>query len=362
MYNFFKIVPLISMTLKIPVYNPKTHYLRVADSAYFRFLSNLRHRIRLATDDYWSVIQKAESVDLFMLTPSISSPSGPSSDSQAIPLTFGGIDTFLVDSAQFGLEPLLMNGFEKVYCYLPSLRGEDFDCRHLNQFYHCEAEMVGTMEDLIPIVEGYVRYLLQEMQKHPNLLEHLAVNQVATVERIKKTINSDFFPRVSFDEAVAVLRKNDRSDLVAESVFGRSFKQNAEVELGALLGCRSPFWIYGYDRDTVPFYQKPNPSNQSKVINADLIFPPILEGSFGGEGVGCGQRQNNSQEMRDSLMRQRISSNPYKWYIHLRTLSNYQTTSGFGLGIERFLAWILGRDNIRDTILYPRLKGIKTVP
>ena len=123
-----------------------------------------------------------------------------------------------------------------------------------------------------------------------------------------------------------------------------------------------PIWLTNFDRDRVPFYQKPDPKNPSKTINADLLFPPILKNSFGGEVVGAGQRQNNPNEMYESLKRQNIPSKPYKWYINLRKQKNYKTTSGFGLGIERFIAWILGKNNIRDVILYPRIKNIETYP
>ena len=129
-----------------------------------------------------------------------------------------------------------------------------------------------------------------------------------------------------------------------------------------MLGIYVPIFIKNYYINMVPFYQKPNPENTDKVINADLLFPPLLKGSFGGEIIGCGQRQDNEQEMRESLDRQGISSDPYRWYINLRSLPNYKTTSGFGIGIERFIAWALCRDNIRDVILYPRLKGELSFP
>lgn len=350
------------MGIDSPDYDPKTHYLRIADSDYFRYISKLRHKIRIATDEYWATKQGATSIDLFMLTPSISSPMGPSSDSEAIPVHFGDLDTFLVDSAQFGLEPPLMNGFDKVYCYLPSLRGEDFDNRHLNQFYHCEAEIVGSMDDLIPMIEGYIQHLLQIIQSNWGLLVELAVDTEVSKKAISDSLSVNGFPRISFDDAVILLEENGIGDLVVREEYGRSFSTFAEIELAALLGHKTPFWVHGYDRDTVPFYQKPDPINTEKVINADLIFPPILKDSFGGEGVGCGQRQDSEVEMFDSLKRQGIGSETYEWYIHLRTLPQYQATSGFGIGIERFMAWILGRDNIRDMILYPRLKGVKTLP
>lgn len=350
------------MSLNPPDYDPKTHYLRVADSEYFHYISELRHKIHIATDEYWSSKQNATSIDLFMLTPSISSPMGPSSDSEAIPIHFGGLDTFLVDSAQFGLEPLLLNGFEKVYCYLPSLRGEDFDNRHLNQFYHCEAEINGSLEELIPLIDEYVKHLLKMLLENDKLISLLSANYEVTKKAIYDSLAQQDFPRISFDDAVNLLEDNGKGNLIVYSDSGRSFSTSAEIELAVILDHKAPFWVYGYDRDTVPFYQKPDPKNSERVLNADLIFPPILKNAFGGEGVGCGQRQDSEPEMFTSLKRQGISGEAYEWYIHMRTLPQYKTTSGFGLGIERFMAWILGRDNIRDMILYPRLKGIKTLP
>ncbi|KKS92805.1 MAG: hypothetical protein UV70_C0024G0006 [Parcubacteria group bacterium GW2011_GWA2_43_13] len=111
----------------LPKYDPQTHYLELTRSGYFKALITLRHYIKITSDYYFSVQQEAKNVDLFMLTPSISSPMGPGSDSEAIPIKFGQFKSNLVDSSQFGFEPLLLNDIDKVYCYLPSMRGEDPD-------------------------------------------------------------------------------------------------------------------------------------------------------------------------------------------------------------------------------------------
>ena len=350
------------MKLKPPHYDPKTHYVRVSDSPYFRELTMLRHRVRIATDEYWSRKKHAYSIDLFMLTPSISSPMGPSSDSEGVPIKFGKLRTYLVDSAQFGLEPILMNGIDMAYCYLPSMRGEDPDARHLNQFYHCEAEARCGVDKLMGYVEGYVKALARAVRSYPGVFEKLAVKGDATKEAIAAILKTKKFPRISFDEAVALLEKNGFGTLVGYTKHGRDIKAQGEIVLSRLLGYTVPFWIYGYDRDRVPFYQKPDPRNPEKVLNADLIFPPIFKGAFGGEIVGCGQRQDSRKEMLESIQRQGISADSYGWYMHLRDLPGYKPTSGFGLGIERFLTWIIGQKNIRDLILYPRLKNIKTYP
>lgn len=346
----------------LPPYNPATHYQEITRSGYFRALTTVRHHIKHASDYYFSQECEAKNIDLFMLTPSVSSPMGPGSDSETLPILFGTVSSFLVDSSQFGFEPILLNGFERVYCYLPSMRGENPDKRHLNQFFHCEAEIKGTLDDLVPVIEGYVRSLCQTILSMPNIVDKLSVNPERTKEILSKVLDTESFQKITLDEALDLLIKAGKQELFKETEFGRDISSAGEIEVMRLLGGVTPVWITHYDRDRVAFYQKPDPSNPNKVINADLIFPPIIESSFGGEIVGCGQRQDTVSEMRESLARQRISAEAYEWYIDLRNLPHYSTTSGFGLGIERFIAWAFGRDDIKDVILYPRLKNIKTYP
>ncbi|MEK7130774.1 MAG: amino acid--tRNA ligase-related protein, partial [Patescibacteria group bacterium] len=306
--------------------------------------------------------QNAKNIDLFMMTPSISSPAGQGSDSEAIPIVFGKLDTFLTDSSQFGFEPLLMNGFNKVYCYLPSMRGEDYDNRHLNQFFHCELEIKGGIEELIPIIEQYVKKLSATLLLLNNIIDRISHSPEATKKYLNKILNTNKFPEISFDEAVEILIKNNKDDLVNFTDKGRGISSDGEIELMKILNIKTPIWIKNFDRDRVPFYQKPNPKNSNKVINADLLFPPITNDSLGGEIVGCGERQENAEMTYDSLARQGVSPDSYEWYIDLRKMSNYKTTSGFGLGVERFIAWALGKKDIKDAIIYPRLKNVLTYP
>lgn len=346
----------------LPMYDPKTHYLDLTQSGYFRALTILRHYIKVASDYYFGTIQNAKNIDLFMLTPSISSPMGPGSDSEAIPIKFGKYDSNLVDSSQFGFEPLLLNGLDKVYCYLPSMRGEMPDKRHLNQFFHCEAEIKGDLEQLIPIIEQYIKILAEVLILMPNILERMSLNFEKTMASLSEIIKLNKFPEITFDDAVNALAECENKDLVNFTEFGRDISSDGEIKLAEIFNFNTPFWIRNYDRDRVAFYQEPDKSNPNKVINADLIFPPIIKDSFGGEVIGCGQRQDDYQEMLDSLARQNIKLESYEWYINLRKLPNYKTTSGFGLGIERFITWSLCRDDIKDAILYPRLKDVEIYP
>lgn len=345
-----------------PDYDPLTHYLEVAQSPYFRYLIDFRHIIKALCDGYMSETVGAKSIDLFMLTPSVSSPMGPGSDSEAIPIKFGKLTSYLTDSSQFGFEPIIMNGIEKVYCYLPSMRGEDPDSRHLNQFFHCEAEIRGNLESVMDMAEMYVKYLSAGVVRAPRLMKKLSKNSNLSLQIAQLTAQTEKFKRISFDDACTILQNNGFNEYVNTTPKGRDISSKGELALMKILKLKVPIWITHFDRHRVPFYQKPDPDQPTKVLNADLLFPPIIDGSFGGEILGAGQRQDTTTEIYESLREQGLSSRPYEWYINLRQDERYMMTSGFGLGIERYIAWILGLDNIQNAILYPRLKNVLTTP
>lgn len=345
-------------SLRPSLYNAKSYVNDVVKNKYFAALAIVRHYVKLTSDTYWSDFG-AVNVDLFMLTPSSSSPTGPGSDSEVISIQFGKYQINLTDSSQFGFEPLMFH-LDKAYCYLPSMRGKDPDARHLNQFFHCEAEIVGTLDELLPSVEGYVRALARIFIALTPIIRLISIDFSKTEQALQNIINAKNFNKKTFDEVYTWLQENP--SFHSTSDFGRNITNSGEVAVVRAMGDSLPMWLCNYDRDIVPFYQKPDPQNANSVINADLLFPPLVAGGFGGEIVGSGQRQDDPEEITESLKRQKIDGEPYEWYINLRKQPNYQTTSGFGLGIERFIAWVFGYSDIKDVIHYPRLKNIKTLP
>ena len=249
------------------------------------------------------------------------------------------------------MEPLVLKAFPMVYCYLPSFRGESADARHLNQFYHCEAELRGTLTDCQNVVVGLVRAIIQSVCRAAQVGKFRFDgidfdNLLAYIEQP--------FPSIMLDEAIELLKKTNHEDLIEYRSCGRTLSRQAETILSSLVtNDKAPLWITHFDVDTVPFYQKPDPSNPNKAINADLIFPPIA-GGFGGEVVGSGQRQDKADEIVAAMDRQEIADQTaYRWYCELRNSPDYTTTSGFGLGVERFVAWMLALNNIADAAPYP---------
>jgi aspartyl/asparaginyl-tRNA synthetase len=344
-----------------PHFNSLIYYKDITFSDYFDALVDLRHGLRKTTDHFFEKYS-AKHVDLFMFTESASSPTGPGSDSVPIALTLAGKHYFLTDSAQFGFEPLLLsNKHQMLYSYLPSMRGEDPDERHLNQFYHTECEMKGSIDDVIKLVESYVQHLASFMLETPSV-DAMSLDPERTSAQLRHIVATTTLPQISFTEALDLLRKDGGARSLKQIPEGACITSEGEQRLSALLGFVTPYWIRNFPRDTVPFYQKPIDSDPDFVLNGDLIFPAAIKGAFGGEIIGCGERQSSSKGIRESLARQKVSGDQYEWYLALRDIPGYSTTSGFGLGVERFLAWALCKANIRDVAIYPRLKHERMCP
>jgi len=341
-------------------FNSKKHIDNLISDNYYRNLILLRNTIGMEYDNYFHKLG-APKVDLYLISNSVSSPMALGSDSKPVEFQFDSKNYFLTDSSQFGMEPLLFNSFEMIYCYLPSFRGEEPNKRHLNQFYHCEAEIRGGYDNAMLIAEGLVKHItktiLNGLKQKDFCFDHLK-----NLNHIERVVNNKFL-KITFDDAIKLLENNGYSKLVEYKKFGRVLTNKAENMITKLVGNNTlPVWVTNYDRDSVAFYQKPDPEDDSTVLNADLLVPSFSDGGFGGEILGLGQRQDKANSIIESMKRQNINnSGQYDWYIELRNNNSYQPTSGFGMGIERYISWVLGLTSIVDSSIYPVMKGTETV-
>jgi len=277
---------------------PETHIQNLVSKQYYKDIVLFRDLIQKSCDTYFHSLN-APRVNLYLLSKSVSSPIGLGSDSKPIKFELDKKEYFLSDSSQFGMEPLVINSFEMVYCYLPSFRGEEPDERHLTQFYHCEAELRGDCQKAMSVAENLVKSLINSIVKFAGNQTFLSLR--LSLESLSLIMANDF-PKIIFDEAVSLLEKNGYKDFIRYEKFGRVLSSKAENIITKLVGKnKMPVWVTNYDRDTVAFYQKPDPKNQDKVLNADLLFPPLCRDSFGGEILGLGQRQDNPEGIIESL-------------------------------------------------------------
>jgi asparaginyl-tRNA synthetase len=245
-------------------------------------------------------------------------------------------DLYLTQSAQLHLE-VLISSLEKVYCVAPSFRAEKSrTIRHLAEYWHVEAEQAfATMDDLMRLEEDLVSYVCQKVarqcEKELNKLK-VNVNKLAEVKPP--------FGRITYDEAIERLHKKR-----FKIRWGEDFGFDEERALAKEFG--KPVFVYAYPKEIKAFYCKMYKDNPKLVMSVDLIAPKI------GELATGGSRIDDKEELIERLGEFGLKEEDYDWYIDLR---RYGTTPhiGFGLGVERLLAWMLDLENVMDTIPFPR--------
>lgn len=245
---------------------------------------------------------------------------------------------YLSQSGQLYNEATIMS-FGKVYCYGPTFRAEKSKTRrHLMEFWMIEPEMAYfDWKDNIEIQEEFVTYIVQTVLKNRrNELEILERN-LSKLEIIKPP-----FPKISYDEALEILKKEGK-----DINWGDDFGAGEETIISKSFD--KPVFIHHYPMKCKAFYMKPDPERPDVSLSNDLIAP---EGY--GEIIGGGQRIDNLELLEEKIKEHNLPRDAFKWYLDLR---KYGTVphSGFGLGIERTVAWICKLKHIRETIPFPRL-------
>ncbi|WP_431712635.1 asparagine synthetase A [Serratia marcescens] len=281
-------------------------------------------------------------------TGSISSPMGLGSDSMPVKINLGGVDTYLADSMQFLLEYALRLNDKGVYYLMPTFRGEEQDKRHLNQFYHAESEIIGGLSDVIELASSYVTYLCDYfLENERNLISQFTDD---TSHLIKLSNLKGDIPKVSFQKAVKLLENNPLYVRMHESGF-KQITNEGEKKLIELFD--GPVWLTHFPKLSVPFYQADS-LEDGYSLTADLLMGI-------GETLGAGERNTYADDVVENLKARQVGREEYEWYIRMRELMPLRT-SGFGMGVERFILWLINHDDIRDCQLLPRVHGENILP
>jgi asparaginyl-tRNA synthetase len=280
-----------------------------------------------------------------LIDPPIITPTSCEGASELFEVQYFGDKAYLSQSGQLYMEPAAA-AFGKVYCLAPSFRAEKSKTRrHLTEFWHLEPEVAfmdldGVMELAEDMLVFVVRRILEERPQELGLLGE-------KVEGFDKHLNllgrlDKPFARISYTDAVTVLNKKGM-----KMEWGVKFGADEEAEISRLF--EKPVFVHRYPKASAPFYMKEDPGSPEVVRNFDLLAP---EGY--GEIIGGSQREDDLAKLEAAIVRARLPREPLEWYLDLRRYGTFEH-SGFGIGMERTLAWITGIHHVRETIPYPRL-------
>lgn len=265
--------------------------------------------------------------------------SAPEGTTELFHTEYFGRDAYLSQSGQLYAEAGAL-AFDKVFTFGPTFRAEESKTRrHLIEFWMLEPEMAFMhQEESLKIQEEYVAYLVQNVLDHCDYELDLLERDKEVLKRYTKLP----YQRISYDDAVALLQKNN-----FDVEWGVDFGSPEETFLADQF--EQPVFVLNYPKKIKPFYMKPHPTRDDVVICADLLAP---EGY--GEIIGGSERATDYNYLLEQIKKAGLDPKEYSWYLDLRKYGSVPH-SGFGLGLERALTWICGVDHVRETIPFPRL-------
>ena len=239
--------------------------------------------------------------------------------------------------------------FKKVYCFGPTFRAEKSKTRrHLTEFWMVEPELAFCdLDQLMEVEEQFVSHIVKRVleQCTPELIS--LKRDTSKLEKITPP-----FPRISYDDAVKTIEKlrNETDDAEKKELltinWGMDFGSPHETELTNLY--EKPVFVYGYPTEVKAFYMEPWPGRPEVCKSVDLLAP---EGY--GEIIGGSERISDHDLLLTRLRQHKLPEEAFKWYLELRRYGSIPH-SGFGMGVERTVAWICGIEHIREAIPFPR--------
>ncbi|GBD73489.1 asparaginyl-tRNA synthetase [Tetragenococcus halophilus subsp. halophilus] len=272
--------------------------------------------------------------------PPILTGSAPEGTTDLFETNYFDQKAYLSQSGQLYMEAAAM-AFGKVFSFGPTFRAEKSKTRrHLIEFWMMEPEMAFMhQEESLDIQEEYVAFLVQSLLDNCDYALHVLERDRSVLEKYTKLP----YPRISYDDAVSMLKENGFEDIEWGEDFG------APHETFIANSFDQPVFILNYPKDTKPFYMKSHPTRDDVVICADLIAP---EGY--GEIIGGSERATDYNYLLEQIRNYGLDENEYSWYLDLRRYGSVPHT-GFGLGLERTVTWLAGIEHVREAIPFPRL-------
>jgi asparaginyl-tRNA synthetase len=249
-------------------------------------------------------------------------------------------NAYLSQSGQLYMEATAA-AFGKVYCFGPTFRAEKSKTRrHLIEFWMVEPEVAfNDLYDNMELAEQFVEYVVQRVLK--NKAEEMKALERDT-SHLQKVIAP--FPRLHYKEAVEMILKENPNFIV-----GGDFGAPDETIISSKF--EKPVFVHHFPSAIKAFYMKEDEKEPGYSMSCDLLAP---EGF--GEVIGGGQREESYETLVRKIQEHNLNLKDFEWYLDLRKYGSFQH-AGFGLGVERTVAWICGLQHVRETIPFPRLYG-----
>lgn len=333
-------VEVISESHDYPI-TPKEHGTEfLMDHRHLWLRSNRQHAIMKIRNEIIRATYEFFNKEGFLkIDPPILTGSAPEGTTELFHTKYFEEDAFLSQSGQLYMEAAAM-AFGKVFSFGPTFRAEKSKTRrHLIEFWMIEPEMAFyKLEDSLKVQENYVAFLVKAVLDNCRLeLDRLGRD----ISHLEKMVAP--FPRITYTEAIDLLHKLGFDDIVWGDDFG------APHETAIADSFEKPVFITHYPKAIKPFYMPEDPENDQVVLCADMIAP---EGY--GEIIGGSERIHDLETLQSRMKDFDLDQEAYSWYIDLARYGSVPH-SGFGLGLERTVAWISGTEHVRETIPFPRL-------
>jgi asparaginyl-tRNA synthetase len=281
----------------------------------------------------------------FTLTdPPILTPAACEGTSTLFPVDYFDEQAYLTQSGQLYLEATAM-ALGKVYSFGPTFRAEKSKTRrHLTEFWMVEPEVAyAELDDLMELAEGLISFVVGRCLERRRVELGVIGRDISKLEKIVPP-----FPRISYDDAVKNLQEGHaRGALEAKFEWGGDLGSPDETYLSAQFD--KPVMVHRYPAKVKAFYMEPDPERPELALCVDVLAP---EGY--GEIIGGSQRMASHQLLVERIREHGLPEEAFQWYLDLRKYGSVPH-GGFGMGIERAVAWICGLEHVRETIPFPRM-------
>ena len=281
----------------------------------------------------------------FTLTdPPIITPAACEGTTTLFPVDYFDEQAFLTQSGQLYVEATAM-ALGKVYSFGPTFRAEKSKTRrHLTEFWMVEPEVAyATLDDVMELAEGLISFLVKRCLERRRADLTVIGRDLSKLEKIEPP-----FPRISYDDAVKNLQEGHaKGALESKFEWGGDLGSPDETYLSAQFD--KPVMVHRYPAKVKAFYMEPDPQRPELALCVDVLAP---EGY--GEIIGGSQRMASHELLLQRIHEHGLPEEAFKWYLDLRKFGSVPH-GGFGMGIERAVAWICGLEHVRETIPFPRM-------